>query len=129
LTSYRPHYVPESGNSYKIALILTLSGQTFEPIWTDYARGVTRTAEWRSTVNEMGEIPVLEENGQGFTQTAPTGRSGGGDRGGAGGERRGHSGEGAQRIVRPPPAFTVLSGANRLADEPISSVSHSPFRE
>ena len=71
MTSYRLHYFPESGNSYKIALMLTLCGQTFEPIWTDFAGGVTRTAEWRSTVNEMGEIPVLEEDGQSFTQTAP----------------------------------------------------------
>jgi glutathione S-transferase len=71
LTSYRLHYFPESGNSYKIALMLTLCGQTFEPIWTDFAGGVTRTAEWRSAVNEMGEIPVLEEDGQRFTQTAP----------------------------------------------------------
>jgi glutathione S-transferase len=71
LTTYRLHYFPESGNSYKIALMLTLCGQTFEPIWTDFAGGVTRTPEWRTAVNEMGEIPVLEENGQRFTQTAP----------------------------------------------------------
>ena len=71
MTSYRLHYFPESGNSYKIALMLTLCGQTFEPICMDFAGGVTRTAEWRSTVNEMGEIPVLEEDGQRLTQTAP----------------------------------------------------------
>jgi glutathione S-transferase len=71
LTIYRLHYFPESGNSYKIALMLTLCGQTFEPIWTDFAGDVTRTAAWRSGVNEMGEIPVLEEDGQRFTQTAP----------------------------------------------------------
>ena len=71
MTSYRLHYFPESGNSYKIALMLTFCGQTFEPIWTDYAGGVTSTAEWRRAVNEMGEIPVLEEDGQRFTQTAP----------------------------------------------------------
>ena len=71
MTTYRLHYFPESGNSYKIALMLTLCGQTFEPIWTDFVGGVTRTPEWRSAVNEMGEIPVLEENGQRFTQTAP----------------------------------------------------------
>ena len=71
MTSYRLHYFPESGNSYKIALMLTLCGQTFEPIWTDFAGGVTNTAEWRSAINEMGEIPVLEEDGQRFTQTAP----------------------------------------------------------
>ena len=51
--------------------MLTLCGQTFEPVWTDFGGGVTRTAEWRRTVNEMGEIPVLEEDGVRLTQTAP----------------------------------------------------------
>lgn len=69
--SYRLHYFPESGNSYKLALMLTLCGQTFEPVWTDFGGGVTRTPEWRARVNEMGEIPVLEEGGERLTQTAP----------------------------------------------------------
>jgi glutathione S-transferase len=68
---YRLYYFPESGNSYKLALMLTLCGETFEPVWTDLAGGVTRTAEWRKTVNEMGEIPVLEVDGVRMTQTAP----------------------------------------------------------
>jgi glutathione S-transferase len=68
---YRLHYFPESGNSYKLALMLTLCGQSFEPVWTDFGGGVTRTAEWRRTVNEMGEIPVLEIDGERLTQTAP----------------------------------------------------------
>ncbi len=68
---YRLHYFPESGNSYKLALMLTLCGQTFEPVWTDFGGGITRTAEWRRDVNEMGEIPVLEEDGIRLTQTAP----------------------------------------------------------
>jgi glutathione S-transferase len=71
MPTYRLHYFPESGNSYKLALMLTLCGQTFEPVWTDFGGGITRTAEWRRTVNEMGEIPVLEEDGVRFTQTAP----------------------------------------------------------
>jgi len=71
MANYRLHYFPESGNSYKLALMLTLCGQTFEPVWTDFAGGVTRTPEWRATVNPMGEIPVLEENGIRLTQTAP----------------------------------------------------------
>jgi len=70
LGAYRLHYFPESGNSYKLALMLTLCGQTFEPVWTDFGGGVTRTPEWRASVNEMGEIPVLEENGRRLTQTA-----------------------------------------------------------
>jgi len=68
---YRLHCFPESGNSYKLALMLALCGQTFEPVWTDFGGGVTRTPEWRARVNKMGEIPVLEENGERLTQTAP----------------------------------------------------------
>jgi glutathione S-transferase len=70
LTAYKLHYFPESGNSYKLALMLTLCGEAFEPVWTDFGGGVTRTPEWRTSVNEMGEIPVLEENGRHRTQTA-----------------------------------------------------------
>ena len=68
---YRLHYFPESGNSYKLALMLTLCGQTFEPVWTDFGGGITRTPEWRRDVNAMGEIPVLEVDGERLTQTAP----------------------------------------------------------
>jgi glutathione S-transferase len=68
---YRLHYFPESGNSYKIALMLELCDQNFEPVWTDFGSGVTRTPQWRASVNEMGEIPVLEEDGIRLTQTAP----------------------------------------------------------
>ena len=71
MPAYRLHYFPESGNSYKLALMLTLCGRTFEPVWTDFGGSVTRTAEWRRTVNPMGEIPVLEEDGVSLTQTAP----------------------------------------------------------
>ena len=71
MTTYRLHYFPESGNSYKLALMLTLCGESFEPVWTDFGGGITRTAEWRRTVNEMGEIPVLEADGVRLTQTAP----------------------------------------------------------
>lgn len=71
MTAYRLHYFPESGNSYKLALMLTLCGKTFEPVWTDFGGGVTRTPEWRAAINPMGEIPVLEEDGERLTQTAP----------------------------------------------------------
>jgi glutathione S-transferase len=71
LERYRLHYFPESGNSYKLALMLTLCGHTFEPVWTDFGARVTWTPEWRRTVNPMGEIPVLEENEVKLTQTGP----------------------------------------------------------
>ena len=71
MPKYRLHYFPESGNSYKLALMLTLCGESFEPVWTDFGGGTTRTAEWRRAVNPMGEIPVLEVDGERLTQTAP----------------------------------------------------------
>ncbi len=71
MAAYRLDYFPEVGNSYKLALMLTLCGQDWEPVWTDFSGGVTRTAEWRRQVNEMGEIPVLEDSGKRHTQTAP----------------------------------------------------------
>jgi glutathione S-transferase len=71
MSQYRLHYFPESGNSYKLALMLTLCGQGFEPIWTDFGSGITWTPAWRSTVNAMGEIPVLEIDGAKLTQTGP----------------------------------------------------------
>jgi glutathione S-transferase len=42
---------------------LALCGQSFEPIWTDFAGGETRSEAWRATINAMGEIPVLEDGG------------------------------------------------------------------
>ncbi len=71
MARYRLHYFPESGNSYKLALMLTLCGQAFEPVWTDFAARVTWTPEWRRAVNPMGELPVLEEDGVTLTQTGP----------------------------------------------------------
>lgn len=69
MPDYRLHYFPESGNSYKLALMLTLCGQAWEPVWTDFKGGETRSPEWRATVNEMGEVPVLEDGGERLTQT------------------------------------------------------------
>lgn len=43
--TFRHRYFPESGNSSKLALLLTLCGETFEPVWTYFGGGVTRTAE------------------------------------------------------------------------------------
>lgn len=71
MPDYRLHYFPESGNSYKLALMLTLCGESFEGVWTDFGGGVTRTEQWRRDVNPMGEIPVLVVDGRRLTQTAP----------------------------------------------------------
>ncbi len=49
----------ESGNSYKAALALELSGLDWEPVFVDFFNGANRTPEYRAEVNEMGEAPVL----------------------------------------------------------------------
>ncbi len=49
----------ESGNSYKAALALEMSGLDWEPVFVDFFGGVTRTPEFRAEVNEMGEAPVM----------------------------------------------------------------------
>lgn len=53
------HCFGESGNSYKAALALEMSGLEWEPVFVDFFKGVTRTPEFRAEVNEMGEAPVL----------------------------------------------------------------------
>ncbi len=49
----------ESGNSYKAALALQLSGLDWEPVFVDFFNGATRTPEYRAEVNEMDEAPIL----------------------------------------------------------------------
>jgi glutathione S-transferase len=48
----------ESGNSYKAALALELSGLEWEPVYVDFFGGETRTPKFRE-LNELGEAPFL----------------------------------------------------------------------
>lgn len=48
----------ESGNSYKAALPLELSGLDWEPVKVDFFTGEARSAEYRA-LNPMGEAPFL----------------------------------------------------------------------
>ncbi|MBS0126187.1 glutathione S-transferase family protein [Thetidibacter halocola] len=59
----------ESGNAYKAALPLHLSGLDWEPLKVDFFGGETRTTEYRSNVNEMGEAPVLVDGNTRLTQS------------------------------------------------------------
>lgn len=49
----------ESGNSYKAALPLSLSGLEWEAVKVDFFGGETRTPEYRANINVLGEAPVL----------------------------------------------------------------------
>ena len=66
---YKLHCNGGSGNSYKLALYLNCAGLDWEPIGVDFAGGQTRDPEWRAGTNAMGEVPVLEVNGQRMSQS------------------------------------------------------------
>ncbi|MFN3953325.1 MAG: glutathione S-transferase family protein [Pararhodobacter sp.] len=67
---FRLHCFPESGNSYKVALMLTLCGAHWDPVYVNFFGGETKTAAWRVAVNEMGEVPVLEKGEIRIAQSA-----------------------------------------------------------
>src|SRR5436190_1005496 len=69
MAEYRLHCMKESGNAYKVALMLALSGCDWQPVWVDYFNGATRGDAFRTELNEMGEVPVLEHRGKRLTQS------------------------------------------------------------
>ena len=69
MAEYRLYCFGESGNSYKAALMLALTGADWEPKRIDYFNGETRGDAFRSEVNELGECPVLEHQGKKMTQS------------------------------------------------------------
>ena len=69
MARYRLHTLKQSGNCYKIALYLQCAGVDWEAVPVDVFGGEARTPEWRARVNEMGEVPVLEVDGETLTQS------------------------------------------------------------
>jgi glutathione S-transferase len=87
VSEYRLYCVGESGNAYKVALMLNLCGCDWQPVFVDYFQGETRGTAFRSGVNEQGELPVLEHQELRLTQSGAiltylaehTGKFGGAD--------------------------------------------------
>jgi len=69
MAEYRLHCMKESGNAYKVALMLALAGCDWEPVWVDYFNGETRGDAFRGALNEMGEVPVLDHGSLRLTQS------------------------------------------------------------
>lgn len=69
MAEYRLHCFAESGNAYKAALMLELCGLDWQALWVDYFNGARRSAAYRGEINELGEVPVLEHEGQRLTQS------------------------------------------------------------
>jgi glutathione S-transferase len=70
MPEYRLHCFAQSGNAYRAALMLNLIGADWEPVWVDFFKGgVQRTPAFRAEINEMGELPVLEDGRKKLTQS------------------------------------------------------------
>jgi glutathione S-transferase len=66
---FRLYCFAQSGNAYKAELMLNLCGAKWEPRFVDFFNGETRTPEFRASINEMGEVPVLEHAGRRLSQS------------------------------------------------------------
>lgn len=70
MPEYQLYCFAQSGNAYRVALMLNLIGADWEPVFVDFfGKGVQRTPEYRETVNEMGEVPVLVHGAKMLSQS------------------------------------------------------------
>lgn len=69
MADYNLHCFAQSGNAYKPALMLELSGASWTPVWVDFFNGASRSHEFRAELNDMGEVPVLEHGQVRLTQS------------------------------------------------------------
>jgi glutathione S-transferase len=70
---YKLHAFAQSGNTYKVAVLLQALRQPWTPIhlpFADFAAGIQRSDAFRQDVNAMGELPVLEVGDRKLTQSA-----------------------------------------------------------
>lgn len=70
MAEYELYCFAQSGNAYRAALMLNLTGADWKPIYVDFFKGgETRTPQYRADVNEMGEVPVLVHGARKLSQS------------------------------------------------------------
>jgi len=70
MAEYQLYCFAQSGNCYRVALMLNLVGADWQPIFVDFFKGgETRTPKYRTEVNEMGEAPVLTHGAKKLSQS------------------------------------------------------------
>jgi glutathione S-transferase len=70
MSEYQLYCFAQSGNAYRVALMLNLIGAEWKPIFVDFFKGgESRTPRFRSEVNEMGEVPVLVDGAKKLAQS------------------------------------------------------------
>jgi len=69
MPEYQLYCMAQSGNAYRVALMLNLIGADWEPVFVEFFKGETRTPKYRTEVNEMGEVPVLVHGAKKLSQS------------------------------------------------------------
>ena len=70
MSEFQLNCFAQSGNAYRAALMLNLIGADWEPVWYDFfGTAPQRTPEFRETINEMGEAPVLVHGDKKLSQS------------------------------------------------------------
>jgi glutathione S-transferase len=70
MSEYQLYCFAQSGNAYRCALMLNLIGADWQPIFVDFfGKGEQRSPEYRSNVNEMGEVPALVHGARKLSQS------------------------------------------------------------
>jgi glutathione S-transferase len=60
----------QSGNAYRVALMLNLIGADWEPVFVDFfGKKEQLSPHYRENINEMGEVPVLVHGDKKLTQS------------------------------------------------------------
>jgi glutathione S-transferase len=70
MAEYQLYCFAQSGNAYRVALMLNLIGADWEPLFVDFFKGgETHTPKYRAELNEMGEVPVLVHGARKLSQS------------------------------------------------------------
>src|SRR5215207_5291193 len=70
MAEYQLYCFAQSGNAYRAALMLNLIGADWEPVWVDFFdKAEQRSPDYRTNVNEMGEVPVLVHGSKKLSQS------------------------------------------------------------
>jgi glutathione S-transferase len=69
MANYRLHGFYNSGNAFKVAMMLDLSGCAWEAVAVTPGGDAVHGPDWWAAANELGEVPVLECKGQYLSQS------------------------------------------------------------
>jgi glutathione S-transferase len=69
MAEYELYCFGESGNAFKVAMMLQAAELSWKPRFVDFFNGETRSEAYRSAVNEMGEAPVLVHGAKKLSQS------------------------------------------------------------